>query len=51
MQRIGIDELGLSATGLTIIGGRPAMGKTSFLLSLALDMVITVILLQSSRWK
>lgn len=40
MQRIEIDELGLSATGLTIIGGRHAMGKTSFLLSVALDMAM-----------
>lgn len=40
MQRIEIDELGLSSPGLTIIGGRHAMGKTSFLLSVALDMAM-----------
>lgn len=40
MQKIEIDELGLSSTGLTIIGGRPAMGKTSFMLSIALNMAM-----------
>ena len=40
MQKIEIDELGLSSPGLTIIGGRPAMGKTSFMLSIALDMAM-----------
>ena len=40
MQKIEIDELGLSSPGLTIIGGRPAMGKTSFMLSIALKMAM-----------
>lgn len=40
MQKIEIDELGLPSPGLTIIGGRTAMGKTSFLLSVALDMAM-----------
>lgn len=40
MQRIEIDEFGLSSPGLTIIGGRHAMGKTSFLLLVALDMAM-----------
>lgn len=40
MQKIEIDELGLSSPGLTIIGGRPAMGKTSFMLSIALNMAM-----------
>lgn len=38
MQKIEIGELGLSASGLTIIGGRPAVGKTAFMVSLSLNM-------------
>lgn len=37
MNKIQFD---LSAPGLTIIGGRPAMGKTAFMLSIALDMAM-----------
>ena len=40
MQKTEIDELGLSAPGLTIIGGRPAMGKTAFMVSVSLNMAI-----------
>lgn len=37
MNKIQFDR---SAPGLTIIGGRPAMGKTAFMLSIALDMAM-----------
>lgn len=33
-------QFDLSAPGLTIIGGRPAMGKTALMLSIALDMAM-----------
>lgn len=40
MHKIEIEELGLSKSGLTIIGGRPAIGKTSLMLSIALDLAM-----------
>lgn len=40
MQKMGIEQLGFSTYGLTILGGRPAMGKTSFMLSIALNMAM-----------
>jgi len=40
LHKMGIEQLGFSTSGLTILGGRPAMGKTAFMLSLALDMAL-----------
>lgn len=40
MQKMGIEQLGFSTSGLTILGGRPAMGKTTLMLSIALDMAM-----------